>query len=503
MMNWRHNLFYGWPAKHGRAHWLAVLLVAWLLAIAVTGCTNHDAAISATSVKLPPGQTPEETIQAPWPVPAERARVPVTAPWLADLVQVQYHQFPATTALEQLVPHGLLAFHFAPPPGETDKHEDVPLVLVNALSGKASRQEHIDALCATADWAWSVINRVVVISDTATRTFDISTLPGQSTGRVNNSQLVSSNGGASTSSVDQITTSNPQEDLLDAINHLTGDDTASLLASTGQLVVTARPSLLDRIARVVAAQNEAASRRVALEFVLYEVDVSDQRARQLNLDALRDAAINASLSVTHAGNPIQSGSGDLTLGVRDGVDSPNSSSVVFRWLQEQGETEVRIRKTVVAVHNQVTELSDVETVRYVEQVSIERENSGSTTTATPSVRTGKANIGETWSILPTITGGVVTLRLAAARADLVGFKMFDFGDGAISGSLPQTAASTISTPIRLRDGETRVITDLSNARDNNRTVSSPLLSWLPWLGKAVHNTDTKLETVMTMTARIL
>ena len=486
--------------------------------VLLSGCAKDKSVLSRTAVELPPvAYDPQPPV-----VPATLISVPAAAPWLGDLIEVHYLQLSAITALQQIVPNGLLVFDFAPDedlysynltmtdegvmenvPVLANKSSDinsVPVKFVNALPGVMSRKAHIDALCVSADWAWTLIDRVIVISPMATKIFDIGMLPGTVSGRVNNYQISFGEDG-SNALVDQESGGNPYEELLEAVSELIGDGQANLMQTTGQIIVTAKPSVLDRVSMVIEAQTEAAGRRVALEFVLYEVDITDSINRQLDLIALRDAAISASLTATAADTSSVSGIGALSIGFNNG--SVDGSSFVFRWLQDQGETQVRIRKNVVAVHNQITELSDIETVRYVEQVKIERESSGSTSNEAPSVQTGEARIGETWAVLPTIVNGVVTLRLATARGGLIGFEEFDFSNGAIAGRLPQTSVTAISTPIRLRHGETRVITDLSSSRGSNSTLSSPLLSWIPWIGDSISKSDSRLETVMTMTARIL
>ena len=464
---------------------------------------------------IPPIERPA-TPQSSSP-PAARVRVPAAAPWLADRVSVQFRNLAAPKALALVVPDGLLAFQF-----------DAAEIPVTALPGAVTRMAQIEAICAAADWHWEISGGVVLVSDVETRVWDLAALPGLLTGEVNNQKLQT---GGGRSAVDLSIGVNSHETMVETLRSLLAseretrvttifaDETDSgreytttldqrspetnvtLLTDTGQIAATASPSLLNRMEAVIKAHREAASRRVALEFVLFEVNVSGREDRKLDLNALRNAGTSLGLDVKLPATAPTGSTGDLTITL-DNDSRSKGSELVFHWLETQGDTTVEVRKNVVALHNQPTVLGDVETRRYISEVTIQQQVAGPTGTTSPSVEIEEVNTGETWSVVAAIGDGEVLVRLASGRARLLELLPFSVGDG-IEGSLPRTALSSFEAPIYLRDGETRVITDLSSQIVSSSVNRSPLIDWLaPW-GRGVNKQDTRIETVITMTATIL
>lgn len=463
------------------------------LALLLASCASQELAFSPSAVPVPPPEPPRRER------PAKLVRIPSAALWLGETVMAQYRGLPARSALERLVPNGLLAFRL--PQGEGGPNGPP---VDYALPGKATRQQHIAAVCTAADWAWHIEEGVLVVTATETRTFQLEASPGQRVGRVSTAELDDTPTGAA--GVERVVADSAHEQALAALRGAAAGTGASvdLVGSSGQIVVSARPSVMRRLAGIIEQLNRVGTRRVALEFVLYEVDVSDSETRALDVTALRDAAIGLSLSVSSpGGSALRDIMGDLSILWTDTDDRAFGTEVVFRWLKQQGETKVRIQKNVVAVHNQVTELQDVQISRYISEVTIQQQASGATSVVSPSVRTDSVKTGETWAVLPTIVGDRVSLRLASSRSELVALEEYSFSDDAVAGALPVTAVSSVSTPISLDDGETRVITNLSSSRERVEKTASPLLAWLPWLGEARGRDASSVETVITITADIL
>ena len=366
--------------------------------------------------------------------------------------------------------------------------------------------------------------RVLVVSNTITRTFAIHAPPGQAVNRVSPGSLSGEQLGAEATSATYV--ADAYKDLSSGLQLLLSEEVEQkvetivpdlnkefsyriqarnvriiLLAASGQIMALAPPSIMRQIENLIADYNRRINRRVALEFVLYEVDVTDTRTRSLDLNLLREAAIAAGVNFTAPGTNV-TGTGELKLNFNEG-NAIDGSSLILRWLNSQGNTTVSIRKKVFALHNQVTSLRDIQTTRYIARIAIERQLSGLNETVSPTVDAGELFTGETWAVLPTINADRVYLRLAVSRAALLGFTDYAFGGDAISGSLPQSASRTVGLPISLADGETRLITNLSSTTINEQKSESPLLSWLPWLGSSRDDQARRIESVISMTARII
>ncbi len=457
-----------------------------------SGCASMETA------QMPAEPPPSETAPQPAPVlVAKRVRIPDSAKWLTEHLEVKYGPIQASLALRQLVPGGVLRFDFKLPDKEP---------LVSQPLEAITRMEHINAVCMQANWAWHVHQGVVTVTDMETRTFTIQAPPGQSINQLGNSLEAGSQtqlnyfSNAYTELYEAVKTVLALDDQLGAGE---AQGRISLLGASGQLLATAPPETMRVIARLVDAYNERINRRVAIEFVLYEVDVTETATRNLDISAIREAAI--STGIFFSGSNFNSGNnaGELSLRFREGSSRLGGSEIILNWLRTQGETSMRLRKKVVALHNQVTLLRDVETIRYVGRVAVERQVSGPSETASPSVEVEELHTGESWAVLPTIDEDRVYLRLALNRAALLGFDDYAFAAGNISGRLPQSTEKSVGLPISLYDGETRLITNLSSTITQSSTARSPLLAWLPWLGKSKDDLDRRIESVITMTAHIL
>ena len=492
---------------------LIVILTVTLLLIA---CNSSRVVTDPNQVDRPVPPPLQATQPAPVQGPAvERHRVSDSAPWLAELMPARFRgDTNASSALYVLAP--AVRFDF-------DLGRDDPLVNLMQESAQ-TRQDYIDTVCTLADWEWSIRHGVLVVSNTITRTFAIHAPPGQAVNRISPGSLSGEQLGTEATSATYV--ADAYKDLSSGLQLLLSEEVEQkvetidpdlnkefsyriqsrnvriiLLAASGQIMALAPPSIMRQIENLVADYNRRINRRVALEFVLYEVDVTDTRTRSLDLNLLREAAIAAGVNLT-APSANVTGTGELKLNFNEG-NTIDGSSLILRWLNSQGNTTVSIRKKVFALHNQVTSLRDIQTTRYIARIAIERQLSGLNETVSPTVDAGELFTGETWAVLPTIAADRVYLRLAVSRAALLGFTDYAFGGDAISGSLPQSASRTVGLPISLADGETRLITNLSSTTINEQKSESPLLSWLPWLGSTRDDQARRIESVISMTARII
>ena len=450
--------------------------------------------------------------------PAKRITVPVSAPWLSDTIAVRYVDLAAPKALAQVIPEGLLNISFDAPEFPVSSPRDgLP----------RTRQEYIQNICDAADWYWEIQNGIVHVSDVETRTWEIAALPGGMSAGVSTGAITAGGGGVTIS-----TRTNTHNDLFATLrtfasapprlNRTTLTDTPSdperrytqtyalpaapppqllMLPDVGQIIATAPPSVIRAMDAIISAHREMASRRVFIEFVLYEVNVNNRNDRKLDLTAMRDAGIDFGLSVTMPRTNAGQEGNSLTIEETGEGHKAKDSEAVFEWLQSQGDTTVVVRKNVVLIHNQPVILNDLETRRYVSEISIQQQVAGATGTISPTVTIDNVDTGETWSALASIVGEDIILRLASGRSRLLSLEAY--AAGSVSGRLPRTATTTVETPIILRDGETRVITDLSGQSNINSTSRSPLIDWFaPW-GRGVSNDAQRRETVITITATVL
>jgi hypothetical protein len=85
---------------------------------------------------------------------------------------------------------------------------------------------------------------------------------------------------------------------------------------------------------------------------------------------------------------------------------------------------------------------------------------------------------------------------------LTGVEEYTYDGGNVSGRLPQSTEKDLGFPISLRDGETRIITNLSSTRARTNENGMPLVSWLPFM-KSRQRSERRIESVVAITARII
>lgn len=476
-------------------------MIRCLVAIVLAGCA---AAPISSIAPIPTEAIPLASTNVAKRQPdAQRVRVPEDVAWLLDPISVSYAGLPAATVLQQILPPGRVRI---------DKSDPGPLIA--RARDAQTRLEHLNAICAQANWAWHTVDGVVVISRFATRSFEINIAPGQSTGRVGVGGLGNTGSAEKINNTEFI--SDAYASLLAAVKELTGadeDDEArvlegdeeprtevSLAPEAGLLVVTARPDVMARVAPLVADFNQRLNRRVSIEYVLYEVDVTETENRGLDVQALRNAALRGGFKFS--GPTFDTGAtGELSLRF-DGDDRLDRASVILGWLRGLGNAEMSVRKKVIAQHNQVTSLRDVDTIRYVESVTVDRQITAGALDKLTTVRTEQLNTGENWVVLPNIGKERVYLRLALTRSELTGVEEYNYDGGNVSGRLPQSTEKDLGFPISLSDGETRIITNLSSTRARTNENGMPLVSWLPFMKSRKHS-ERRIESVVAITARII
>lgn len=463
-----------------------------LILFMIAGCTS-------THESLSPSASEPTVMPAPNPIPnrqphAYRVGVPPDAPYLLDQISVTYAGMPAVELLKQILPPGQVRFA-----DTLAINGGGPLIQKPPFA--QLRVEHLEAICAQANWAWHTTKGVVVIASVETRSFEIGSTPGQSIGRVGGDGLHNDSNNRNRTEV----SSNTHASLMSAVESLVGIEAksqarVSLAPEANLLLVTATPDVMSRVESFMKEFNGRMNRRISIEYVLYEVDVTETENRGIDVQALRNAALSGGYNFL--GSSFTPGtSGELSLTFEEG-NSFDGSSVILGWLRGIGNAEMAMRKKVIAQNNQVTALRDMDTVRYVGRVALDRQISGSTESNSPNVDIEELNTGESWAVLPTIVDDRVYLRLALTRANLTGFDEYDFANGEVSGRLPQSNEKDLTLPISLIDGETRIITNLSSTQTRTSENGMPLTSWLPFM-KSRNHSERRIESVVAITARIL
>ncbi len=454
---------------------------------------------------LPPAPV-VETSRAALPGDVREVQVPRGAMWLAEPLAAHYEGMPASSVIREIAQRRPIRLTF-----DATAAEDP---LVSAPPDAVTVQDHLDAVCAQSDWAYTVAAGTVLVHDIESRVFPLATPPGRSTARMQLRGLRSGAGDAGGAGNDVEVGLDPYaEEVADFVRGILGlgggerdgeseslvdaRTSVAVLPSANAVAVTAKPHQMRRVERELGRYNAITALMVRVRVTVYEVDVSSTDDRSLDLAALRDAGIPLGLTVTPTSAAMSGGAVRVEFAEGNRTDG---SRAVLEWLRTAGRTSIAFEDAVEVRNNQVASVGAVETRQYLERFSRETQTSGAAQLDTPTVEFGELRLGWAISVQPTVAGDRVSVRVALSRSSLVEERPYSFDNGAVQGTTHVTDDYDRVVAVTLEDGETRLLNVLanSNARETRRRVP-----WLPWLGDGAAKTERERETVMMLTAQVL
>jgi type II secretory pathway component GspD/PulD (secretin) len=182
-------------------------------------------------------------------------------------------------------------------------------------------------------------------------------------------------------------------------------------------------------------------------------------------------------------------------------------SAVLTALQQQGEIRTIAKPSIRLLNNQkgfVKVGEDRTFYSLFSNVSISQPGAGSSQTTTQNVYQGQQ---QTFGVVLPVTAqisrdGWVTLVLEPARTQLNGISTSPDN----TQTSPDTGDQSISTMLRLRDGESTMLGGLVTKTESKQTNGIPLLGSLPWLGRLARTdaaSGTMDELIVTVSVQVI
>jgi len=410
------------------------------------------------------------------------------AAWLMDTVYSTADPVPAATLIRAQSPKAV-RYTFNPTPNP----------LVQLPGGNGTLKSYLDIITHHANWAYTASEYGLTVSDVETRYFDIPTLNMSLDGEMVLRGLSGTQEGGIKNKA--TITSKPHQDLLTQLEPFRDQDKVSLTLSVerGQLRASAPPDTMRDIALMVKEHNYRAQRRVSLEFAIYSIDVSNTKERAVDVSLLRDAAISAAMQPNAAILGTGINSGVLSFAVTDN-SRWTGTTAAMKWLNEQGSTSIKLHRIVEPLLNHLVTLENRRIQPYVSKISRENAEVGGTTTSLPTVETEELTTGIALNFVATTYADKIHLRLSYSQAELVRTEDYSFDNGAIAGTLPISEDVNELIPFVIRNGETRIITNMARSTRSDKNTTTPVL---PWIGDAKIDNQRTTETVLVVTARLL
>ncbi len=338
------------------------------------------------------------------------------------------------------------------------------------LSYVGTVQGLLDTLAAhfNMGWDYNQSNGLVVFSRFKTRLFTLNTPPGtvgfegtitnKSDSKENGSS--SSGGGQSTSSSDMGTEtaqSSFSEFKIDvwaevekAVESMLSEEGKVVITpSSGTIMVTDTPLVLDRVARHIEELNNKLSRQVALSVKVWALELNDEASAGFNI---QKAILGSSASLAGGATPYRNldGVGSITAAILDG--KTKGSSLILQALRQFGRTTLVTSGSGISMNNMPLPVQVISRDTYLAGVGTIRDENSQTTEMTP----GEIATGFSMVVTPHILEKrQVILQYNVTLSTLRELEEFSSGDSKVQ--LPKTSVRSFYQRVSMNIGQTLVL----------------------------------------------
>lgn len=374
------------------------------------------------------------------------------------------------------------------------------------LSYKGRLEGFLDLVAANYNIGWEYTDGKIVFMKTITRAFDVPALPIVSDLAFSMDSGGSSSGDAGgTSSSGQSATTKAAFDLWNDLQRTIATvvgsaGTFQMSPQTGQVVVVAPPTVVNRVETYLRDVNQQLAKSIALDVKVFSVTLRDSTDAQSNLmGMLRNAGSygldidipqNLALAATQAGN------GWAILGSGGDTDG-----LLFQYLQSKGDTSVATSASVTTLNGQPVPVQVAQTRGYLAKTSVTANDENQTTELEP----GSVTTGFNLHLVPKVQrDGTVMLQYGMNISELVGsqdgFEVFESGDQRIQ--LPNIAQRNFIQQAMIPNGKTLVLSGFEQVRATS-SERGPLSSVLWPLGGSRNNAVTREMIVVAITPTVV
>lgn len=278
----------------------------------------------------------------------------------------------------------------------------------------------------------------------------------------------SSNGGVSgsagtTQKTDVSLTTDIRGDLEKAIKSMLtpGVGRMAFAGSTGTIIVTDRPAVLDTIGQFIGDQNHVLTKQVVLNIRVMSVTLSRKDSFGINWSMVYNAIDGRNgVSLT---NVVDAGTGAIGAGVSILKGPFAGTKLLVNALAQQGAVSTITSPSVTTLNMQPVPVQVARQTGYLAEVSTSQvAQVGSSTSLTPGMVTDGFNM----NLLPQIIGDTKTLLLQFS----INLSKLDNLRKAASGGneieIPEVSNRAFSQRVKLRSGETLVLSGFQQLGHN-------------------------------------
>jgi|GEM_PF-1106326 len=476
--------------------------------------------------------------------PTKIIKIPRSAMWLRDRIDVSYQGLPAKLAIAEVLegrpfrfdllgsdsvqqlsgpqmttvmqlPDGSIAENRAAP--STSREPDPREMPVSPPIEANTIKDHLDAISSLTGLNYEIENGVVVFANYTIATFPIkaNSMKEQQEFKFANNF----NGSSNNSSGNNNNNNEEDETIYSEIDQalskmIRSPNEYSVSRYANSVTIKAKRAELRQAQNYIEQLNYIVGRRVKIRLDIHDIDLTALGSRRLDFaleNLLSDIegleGLNTSFFVNSLSAAEVATSG-ADRAIRFNVDSPdqtlNGAQGLIQLLRGKGAVTTRASREIILGNNEEYEEVKAQSEPFQESVSFTQTQLGeNTSTLTPTSQIQYAPTGTALQIHPTITESRVYLRLAIEDSVVLGFKTFELGDpanGGIRNEAPRTSLDLVRLSSAVVDGETVAL--LGDVR-SFRSHSTENNSVLPILGDNVDKNERRTQTLYFVTVNIL
>ncbi|ACT52136.1 PilN family type IVB pilus formation outer membrane protein [Methylovorus glucosotrophus] len=379
--------------------------------------------------------------------------------------------------------------------GNTNSYGNMPAMTTSqtfsmVYSGNLAGFLNVAAARYGAYWEEDDGRKSIRFFRTATKTFRLNALPGDTTLTAKISNQSGSQGGSSgtsssgsTSSTGTTASASSQESGVSFSNlsvwksveeavkaMLSNSGKVVVTAATGTITVSDNPQVLAQVERYVQQQNMAMGRQVVVNVHVYSVSLSNSDSYGINWNAVYNSLSgNFGFTLSNAFAP-ETGSTNLALKILATAGSASNSElkafagsqVMFDALSKQGRVSQITSSSITTLNNQPAPIQVGRQRTYLASSSTTIGTVGSPSVTT--LQPGLINTGFSMNLVPHILDSKeLLLQYAVDLSSLIGITTVTSGTSSIQ--TPEIETRNFLQRVKLNSGDTLVVTGFEQTQD--------------------------------------
>jgi len=237
--------------------------------------------------------------------------------------------------------------------------------------------------------------------------------------------------------------------------------------ATGKLTVTDTPEVLNRIGSYIKDQNKTLSKQVLLNFRILTVTVTDKNSLGLNWDAIyTNLARNYNIKLNSA---FQADSAATTAGINilTGSSKWSGSNAMVDALAKQGHVSMLTQPSVTTLNMEPVPVQVAKQTAYLAQ-SQTLIGGGTSDLAQNSLTPGTVTAGFNMNVMPFVLPDdeSMLLQFSINLSSLDQIRTFTSGNASVE--LPELSQSIFSQKVRLKSGDTLVLSGYEQSALNGQ-----------------------------------